>query len=303
MALVTAVIPTRNRPAMVVRAVSSVLTQTECDLEVIVVIDGEDPATELALSEISDSRLRVILLQSSVGGSETRNVGAREAKGQWVAYLDDDDEWFPEKIERQLEAARSSRHAFPVISNKLIARSPKADYIWPRLEPWLPIGDYLMRRREWFKGEGVLQTSTLMAPRELLMRCSFTEGLRKHQDWDWLIRALEVPGTGLEFVPSVLTVWYIDENRPGIGAKEDWRYSLAWGDSIRPLITPEAYASFVLTFLGASAAFQGDWRAIYTLLRSAFQHGKPRLIHLMLFASMWLTPQKLRRLVRRLRYA
>ena len=106
--IVSAVIPTRHRPDLVCRAVRSVLAQTMASLECIVVIDGPDFVTEQALGKIEDARLRVIPLEGNVGGCEARNIGAREARGLWVGLLDDDDEWLPEKLARQLAAAEAA---------------------------------------------------------------------------------------------------------------------------------------------------------------------------------------------------
>src|SRR5271155_4502466 len=77
-------------------------------IEVIVVIDGEDQATEKLLAGFEDARLQVIPLAVNVGGSEARNIGVRTENGEWIAFLDDDDEWFPHKIAMQLEAAGAS---------------------------------------------------------------------------------------------------------------------------------------------------------------------------------------------------
>ena len=100
--LVSVVIPTRNRPQLACRAVSYALQQTYLNLEVIVVVDGPDPATVLALQSLQEPRLHILPLDENVGGSEARNVGARAALGEWIALLDDDDEWVPKKIERQM---------------------------------------------------------------------------------------------------------------------------------------------------------------------------------------------------------
>src|ERR1041385_5815082 len=99
MPLVSAVIPTVGRPGLLPRAVRSALGQTVDDLEVIVVIDGPDDATRDALTAIDDPRLRVVQLPENVGLSSALNAGIREASGRWVALLDDDDEWFPRKLE------------------------------------------------------------------------------------------------------------------------------------------------------------------------------------------------------------
>ena len=77
---VSVVIPTRKRPDLVVRAVKSALAQTLADIEVIVVIDGSDRATEQALAAIDDGRLTIICNEVPVGGSEARNVGIRKSR-------------------------------------------------------------------------------------------------------------------------------------------------------------------------------------------------------------------------------
>ena len=112
---VSAVIPTRNRHQLVLRAVHSVLTQTYENLEAIVVIDGPDSVTRSALGAIVDPRLRVVELEHSVGGSDARNRGVREARGEWVALLDDDDEWLPSKIEKQVDVAVHSKFTSPIV--------------------------------------------------------------------------------------------------------------------------------------------------------------------------------------------
>jgi len=91
--LVSVVIPTRNRPHLVTRAVHSALTQSLHKIEVIVVIDGPDESTLHILDQIDDPRLKVSMLPQHLGLSDARNTGVREARSQWIAFLDDDDEW------------------------------------------------------------------------------------------------------------------------------------------------------------------------------------------------------------------
>jgi len=298
--VVSVVIPTRNRPELVSRAVRSALNQTYKSLEVIVVIDGPDPATEKALDALQEPRLRVVSLRANLGGSETRNIGAKEAKGQWVALLDDDDEWLTTKIEAQIALCRRSTYKFPVVSSRLIARSPTADYVWPERAPLIPIADYLMKRPGLFQGNGLLQTSTLLVPTQLLKECPFTTGLRKHQDWDWLIRVLELPGAGIEFVPEPLVIWYIEERRSSISGTNDWRFSVEWLDSVKTLCSKTSYASFLLTVVSPTAADKCQWSAFLPLLTKAFREGKPQLIHVILHCAFWLLPRDTRRFFRSL---
>src|SRR5580698_9733548 len=127
MILVSAVIPTRGRPELLLRAVRSALAQTLLQIEVVVVIDGEDPATELALHEVTrvDGRVRVVALAKSIGGSDARNRGVAEASGEWIAFLDDDDEWLPGKLQAQLKAVKASTAPVVIGTWKIIARTPR----------------------------------------------------------------------------------------------------------------------------------------------------------------------------------
>jgi glycosyltransferase involved in cell wall biosynthesis len=86
MVIVSAVIPTRGRPELLRRAVRTALAQTLRELEVVVVIDGVDPATHLVVEELArqDPRVRQITLSSSVGGSDARNRGVDAAVGEWI---------------------------------------------------------------------------------------------------------------------------------------------------------------------------------------------------------------------------
>src|ERR1700753_3661861 len=112
---VSAVILTRYRPQLVQRAVRSALAQTYDNMEVIVVVDGPDADTEKVLSEVRDPRLKVMVLDHSVGGAQARNARAQAAGAAWVAFLDDDDEWLPEKTALQMERAKNSSFFNPIV--------------------------------------------------------------------------------------------------------------------------------------------------------------------------------------------
>lgn len=100
-ALTSVVIPTYNVGTLVREAVLSVLAQTHADLEVIVVDDGSTDQSIASLEGISDARLKVVR-QANRGLSGARNTGFEQATGDYVAFLDADDLWFPTKLERTL---------------------------------------------------------------------------------------------------------------------------------------------------------------------------------------------------------
>jgi glycosyltransferase involved in cell wall biosynthesis len=299
--LVSAIIPTRGRPALVQRAVDSVLKQTYQNIEAIVVIDGPDEATREALRTIVDNRLRIVELDHCVGGSDARNTGVREAHGEWVAFLDDDDEWLPSKIQKQLDLAVQSRSPSPIVTCYFIGRTPSGDYIWPRRTPrhGEALCEYLFVKSGLFRGEAQLQTSLLFARRQLFEDVPFTSGLRRHQDTDWYVRVAGLDAVAVEFVREPLAIWYVEENRPKISGLTDWRNSLAWLRSRRELITPRAYTGFIATQLAPEAAQQGDWQAFFPLLQEAVFVGSPEPYALLHYFGMWFVPVTLRRILRR----
>lgn len=102
---VSVVIPTRDRQAMVRRALEVSLSQEDVELEVIVVDDGSRDGTPEVLRGVRDSRLKVVTHRASRGVAAARNAGIEEAGGEWLGFLDDDDVWSPRKLRRQLDSA------------------------------------------------------------------------------------------------------------------------------------------------------------------------------------------------------
>jgi glycosyltransferase involved in cell wall biosynthesis len=99
---VSVIIPTYNRRAMALEAAASVLAQTSRDFELIVVDDGSDDGSAAALAAL-DGRLRLLRHPERRGVSAARNTGMAAAQGEWLAFLDSDDLWWPEKLAQQLD--------------------------------------------------------------------------------------------------------------------------------------------------------------------------------------------------------
>lgn len=296
---VSVVIPTRNRPAMVVCAVQSALGQTLTDLEVTVVIDGPNPATTGALEplRVSDQRLRVLDLPRNVGASAARNRGIAVSSAPWIALLDDDDEWLPHKLETQMRAVEGVdlEREMPIISSRLVALTGDGRrFIWPRHPPTSPLCEYFFNWKSWSYGDAVLQTSTLVAPKALCQRIPFTETLVGNwDDVDWLLRATSLPHVTLKFVAEPLVQWRVWYNLESASSVPNWRRTHSWIQSLADIITPRAYAGVLATELAREARDQQDWLRFPLFFAEMILHGRPRLFDFALYCASWV-PRSIR---------
>ena len=111
--LVSIITPTFNCGRFIRDTILSVLNQTYRNWEMIIVDDcSDDDTSEQILQYLSDARIKYLCNETNKGAALTRNRALREAKGRWVAFLDSDDLWLPEKLERQLRFMVSNGYAF-----------------------------------------------------------------------------------------------------------------------------------------------------------------------------------------------
>jgi glycosyltransferase involved in cell wall biosynthesis len=295
--LVSVIIPTFQRPQLVARAVRSALAQTVRDIEVIVVADGPAALLADALAEFTDARLIVHSLAEQSGANVARNAGVARARAEWIAFLDDDDEWMPEKIARQLALAQASRA--PILTCQFIARSVEGDMLMPHRvpRPGEPLCEYLYCQTSVWGGEGWVLTSTLFVKKELVIQIPFTPGLRRNMEADWLLHVARVPGIAVAFVFEPLAIWHIEADYPRIGDWQDWEYVIRWAQARRELFTARAFAGFMLTSASLTAARGRDWRAFFLLPLMALRHGRASPVDWLAHLAIWCVPPAWRRQV------
>jgi glycosyltransferase involved in cell wall biosynthesis len=278
--------------------VQSVLDQTFPDFEIIVVIDGDDPETVAALGKIDDKRLRWISHTQKCGAGVARDTGVKAATGEWVAFLDDDDEWLPTKLERQLDAVAPGERAIVMAPSRCV--SSHGTLIKPA-EPYderLPVDEWLFDRHTWYKGgETFLQTSSLMMPRELFDHLKFTD-VAQHEEWELVIRATKLHGYRLISPVDPLVIFYVPENRKSLSQTYTWNRSLSWAHGLGPLLTQRAFSGFCLNTAAAMASAKSEREAFGPLLRAAFKNGAPTLKQLAAFFYFYCFPPNLRQRVR-----
>ena len=184
---VSVVIPTHNRPELLKKAVNSVLGQTYKDLEVIVVDDGLETRADEVVNKFGDSRLKYIQHLEEKGGSAARNTGIKNASGEFIAFLDDDDEWLPDKLVIQMAQFELTSHdvgfCFSAVENiysdrKYVTTVPSG------------IGDYHGLALSYFKS---LLTVTLIIKKYVFEEVGlFDEQLPSHQEADLMVRVTKI---------------------------------------------------------------------------------------------------------------
>jgi glycosyltransferase involved in cell wall biosynthesis len=287
--LVSVIIPTLHRPKLLMRALASVFRQTWRELEVIVVVDGPDPDTIAILRTIDDRRLRVILNPRSLTAAGARNVGMDHAKGEWIAFLDDDDEWWPEKLAKQMAFAAGRGPVLVSCLSRVVTH--ETSFIRPQMiyDNLHPIDEYLFDRRSPFARHGFIQTSSYLLPRALGRGLRFRTDT-PHDDWDYLLRLSKLEAIRVETVPEVLVTLYAEDSRPSLSKSGTWLASLQWAERMRPMLTPRAYAGLCLGVVAPRAAKERAYRAAAPLLYHAFRYGSPRPWRVAAFLGEWLTP-------------
>lgn len=288
---VSVVIPTFGRPDLLLRAIRSVQAQTHGDFELIVVIDGDDPATMTALADVQDPRLRTIVPQEKCGAGGARNLGAAQARGRWVAFLDDDDEWMPEKLAKVLAAAPHDRCILTSLIRVVARHGERVNPTTP-YDGRQPIDEWMFDRHSWMRGsEAMIQTSALVFPRALFGELQFVE---PHEEWQLCFRAVKQHGYEYVTVREPLVVYYVPVAIASLSNSYRLTRTLGWLDANRALLTRRAYSGFALTVASQVKPEGSRNRAMMRLLRAAFAHGAPTAKQLFAFAFIWAVPQERR---------
>ena len=196
MSRVSVVIPTHNRSKYIERAIASVLAQTYADLEAIVVDDGstDDTARVVEAYAREDSRIRLIAHEERKGAQAARNTGIFAATGQWIAFLDSDDEWLHDSLALRLQLAEKGRlsvvHSECYVVNQGSTELRRFGH--PSLQGW--VYQALLRK------SGTLFPSLLVS-RECLQRIGYLdESILAYQEWETSIRLAKYYQFG--FVPE-----------------------------------------------------------------------------------------------------
>lgn len=183
---VSIVIPTYNRVDFLPKAVQSVLNQTYRDWEMIIVDDGSIDNTEEVANGYKESRIRYIAHKYNLGISASRNTGIKNSRGEYIAFLDSDDEWFPEKISRQMNIFQKEDSKCGVVCTG--GYKIKGNQIMSIMSiKSIPIN--LDSFYERFLFENFIWISSVLVKKECFEKVGlFDENLKSCEDWDMWIR-------------------------------------------------------------------------------------------------------------------
>ena len=204
MTTVSVVLPTYNRAFSTSRAINSVLDQTNEDFELIVVDDNSDDNTKEVVSKYGN-KIKYIRHETNRGASAARNTGIEESKGDYIAFIDSDDEWHPEKLERQVSVfSRASSKVGVVYTGFYKQFSEKRE-----------LGKVPTKRGDIFEAQlmkdWVNPTSTVMVRSECFERVGgFNNGLPARQDYELWIRLSR--HYHFDYIQEPLVTMHVDSN-------------------------------------------------------------------------------------------
>jgi len=203
--LVSVVIPTFNRAHLILRTITSILNQTYPFLEVIIISDGATDNTREVVLSIHDSRIAFIERVNSGGCSSPRNNGMRQAKGKYIAFCDDDDVWYPTKIEEQI-AILEQNHTYGACYTNMIRFDNTTEWSLPRESGPCTFNTLLYAN--------VIPISSLVIRRELMDTIGYFNENKKvgsAEDYEYVLRiALKYP---IYHLNKVLVKYWSGENR------------------------------------------------------------------------------------------
>jgi glycosyltransferase involved in cell wall biosynthesis len=272
---VSVVVPTRNRSHLLATTLRSALGQRGVALEVIVVDEASTDDTSAVVSGLADSRLRVIRHETPQGVSVARNRGLAEAHADWVAFLDDDDLWAPDKLVSQLEAVREQGVPWVYVGHVNINNSYRVTGGARPLPPAALLSE--LPRHNVVPGgcSGVMASK-----RALAAAGGFDPQLQPLADWDLWLRLARVGQPG--WVPRPLVAYRLHGQQMSLDTRrvetEFWRLAQH---------NPAADPAILYRYLGWWALRVHDHRqALRLFSRACWQRPSETMLNIAGFSAL-----------------
>lgn len=215
--LVSIIMPTYNAETYITRSINSVINQTYTEWELIIVDDcSTDKSIDIILG-FEDCRIRFFKNSCNRGAAVSRNRALREAQGKWIAFLDSDDIWHPEKLERQIAFMKKNEYAFTFTDYRIQLNG--------RWMPYVNTAPDMVDKRKMYN-YCYFSTITVMYDRDIVGLIQI-EDLKKNNDYAMWLQAIEK--TNCYRMPQCLSYYIKHENSISSGNKVSlvkWHYIL-----------------------------------------------------------------------------
>lgn len=246
-ALISIVVPYYNRSRSLPRLLASVQAQTYQKWQLIIVDDCSDDSSmaQKIIADLQDERIKYVRHTINKNGAAARNTGIHMADGEYIALLDSDDEWMPDKLQVCLEhllqthapenticysAAEKRFEDAPDLILTLPARGKRAEE---------SVGEYL------FCHAGLIGTPGIFLRTELAKRICFNEQLKRHQDYDFVLRA-ENLGAQFLYIDKPLWVWNVLQGERNVARKgASMEFAISWFRDYRKYLSEKAQLSYL----------------------------------------------------------
>jgi glycosyltransferase involved in cell wall biosynthesis len=257
-------------------------------MEVVVVNDGPDREKAALLRALGDTRVRFLEAPRSGRPSVTRNFGIQHATGEWVALLDDDDVWYPQKLEKQFKALEETGFKEAVLSGVELINLPEGG---GKLRPKTHGLNVSAVQEVLFIPGGGPHTSTLLAPKWLFREIPFNETIKIHEDWEWLVDIDKK-------VPSIMIDEVLAESwmEPGerLSSPGGFRLSWEWYCRNKNKMNISTRARFLSLILSAKAAYDRSFSGMHRLICELYSLRMLKRPFLARLIIPWLLPLAIR---------
>lgn len=284
---VTVVIPTIGRSSLwaAVESAHSCATPS-IKVEVLVCADMAEGSLEEEWRKRRDrfpANTRLLYSGGNRGACAARNIGLDASSMSMVAFLDDDDRFLPSKLALQVPLLEDSQSPERIVAGRAryLLLNGRASDVPRQVYRDGPLGDYLFVRRRLSPDRNLIPTPTWLMYTEFARAVRWSDGLARHQDWDFLLRAQGSSGAVLvqidDLVAEVQT-----ESVESVTSSAGLGTSFAWAQSVCGTLTNQAFVDFVVGQPVRHAFQSRHFRLGLSFLRQALAVGRPS------FRACWL---------------
>lgn len=210
--LISVIMPVYNKAPHIRRSIDSVLNQSYPNFELLIIDDGSIDGSEEIIREYKDSRIKLFYRNSpGPGGYKARNLGIEKSMGKWIAFLDADDEWKPQYLEKINKVIYDNSHV-QIITTKWIKIDEQSNLTQVLSEDTLTINTLSFGLKEFLRNQDLMWTGAIAMERELIINAGLfptCPKCKKGGDMDTWIRCLLKSEKNL-LINEPLAIYYRD---------------------------------------------------------------------------------------------